>query len=195
MTVEGMAPIQLMAAASEVLLSEGYVRVAVNSEWDTPSSRLFEDPYSVVGVAVFDSCDDLLERWPDLQGSLVDILSQHVGRSDPKAWDGYLVLMTPSLAPSQAEALEDLRYNIHRIRKLVATGDEVRSPSDVRLVLSSLLPLKVGEGELTSTSALDVLPRLLSERGIDAEVTRTLVAAFRNQEPLIERLHERKADS
>jgi hypothetical protein len=192
MIADELSPLQLMAVASEVLVSGRYFRVTEHEQWNTASARLFEDVYSIVGVAVFESCDDLLDKWPELQGSIVDTLSKHVSRADPKAWDGYLVLLTPSVAPSRAEALEQLRYNTNRVRKLVATGDELKSVADVHLVLSSLLPLIIADEDLEMRTALDLLPNLLAEQGIDAGVTQLLIEAFTNQEPLIERLHERK---
>jgi hypothetical protein len=85
-----------MAAASKMLSDGSYRQVTKGAEgWDTPTSRLFEDEYNVVGIAVFETCAELLQSWPDVQGSLVDVISQHIGREESKAWDGYLVLLSP----------------------------------------------------------------------------------------------------
>jgi hypothetical protein len=182
-------PTDLIAAASQTLTEGGYQQVH-RPEWDTPSSRLFEDEYSVVAVVVFDTCSELLSAWPDLQGSLVDAMSLHVGRGESKSWDGYLVLLTPGLAPSGEAEVEAVRYNTTRLRKLVATGADLRTPTDVERVLRPLLPLGQERGTLNQASSLDLLPKLLADQGIPMETTEALVAAFRAQSSLLERLHQ-----
>jgi len=184
-------PTDLIAAASEALSAGGYEQIRERfSDWDTPTSRLFEDEYNVVGIVVFDTCGELLRKWPDLQGSLVNVISRHVGLGESKSWDGYLVLMTPGLAPSEDAEIEAVRYNTTRLRKLVATGDDLRSPTDVERVLRPLLPLRQEGATLAEKSALDLLPKLLVNQGISTETTQLLIDAFREQSPLLERLHQ-----
>lgn len=183
----------LIAAASQALTNGGYQLVARRFEnWDTPTSRLFEDEYNVVGVVIFDTCGELLRAWPDLQGSLVDVISSQVGREEGKSWDGYLVLLTPGVAPSEDTAVETLRYNITRLRKLVATGDDLQSPTDVERVLRPLLPLAQERASVSQGSALDLLPKLLADQGIPKETTQLIVDAFRDHSPLLERLHQHR---
>jgi hypothetical protein len=94
----GFTPTDLIAAASEVLSAGGYQAIRQRfSEWDTPTSRLFEDEYNVVGIVVFETCAELLRTWPDRQGSLVDVISQYVGQGESKSCAG-------SLAASAARA-------------------------------------------------------------------------------------------
>lgn len=188
-----LTPTDIVAAASQVLMSAGYQQVEDPSKrWDSATSRLFEDEYNIVGIVVFDTCGELLQSWPDLQGSLVDLISKHVGKGEAKSWDGYLVLLTSGVAPSEETEIEAVRYNTTRIRKIVATGEELRTVTDVERVLRPLLPLSDERAAMDSASALDVLPRLLAEQGIAQDTTRVLVDAFRNQSPLIERLHEKE---
>ena len=72
----GFTATELIAAASQALADGGHRRIGEKfKDWDTPTSRLFEDEYSVVGIAVFDTCTELLETWPTLQASLVDVIS------------------------------------------------------------------------------------------------------------------------
>jgi hypothetical protein len=183
----------IVAAASQVLTTAGYRTVNdASSRWNSATSRLFEDEYNVVGIVVFDTCGELLKAWPDLQGSLVDLISKHVGQAEAKSWDGYLVLLTSAVAPSEDTEIEAVRYNTTRVRKIVATGEELRTIADVERVLRPLLPLTDEETAMDNASALDVLPRLLSEQGIAEETTRALVDAFRSQSPLIERLYEKE---
>jgi hypothetical protein len=190
----GFTPTDLIAAASQTLTDGGYHQAAGRfQEWDTPSARLFENEYNVVGIAVFDTCGELLGTWPDLQGSLVDVISRHIGHEESKSWDGYLVLLSPGLAPSEGAAIEAVRYNTTRLRKLVATGDDLRSPTDVERILRPLLPLGQEQANLSQGSALDLLPRLLADQGIPNETTQLLVDAFREQSPLLERLHQQRS--
>lgn len=185
----------LIAAASEVLSTGGYQAIRQTfADWDTPTSRLFENEYNIVGIVVFETCAELLRAWPDRQGSLVNLMSQNVGQGESKTWDGYLVLLSPSLAPSEGVEIEAVRYNTTRLRKIVATGEDLQTAGDVEQVLRSLLPLsqeQVGPGR---GSALDLLPRLLAVHGIPEETTRCLTEAFREQLPLMEQLHEHRSE-
>lgn len=121
------------------------------------------------------------------------MISAQVGHEEGKSWDGYLVLLTPGLAPSEDAGIEAVRYNTTRLRKLVATGDDLRSPTDVERVLRPLLPLGQEQASLSQGSALDLLPKLLADQGIPRETTQLLVDAFREQSPLLERLHQERS--
>ena len=189
----GLTSTELIAAASQLLINGGYQHISHRFEkWDTSTSRLFEDEYNVVGIGIFDTCGELLQAWPDLQGSLVDVISSQVGHEEGKSWDGYLVLLTPSVASSESAGLEAVRYNTTRLRKLVATGDELQSTTDVERVLRRLLPLSQESANLSQESALDLLPKLLADQGIPKKTTQLIVDAFRNQSPLLERLHQER---
>jgi hypothetical protein len=191
----GYTTTDLIASASQVLLEGGYRQINGQfPEWGTPTSRLFEDEYSVVGIAIFETCKELLQTWPDAQALLVDVISRHVGSQESKSWDGYLVLLTPGLAPSESAALEAVRYDTTRLRKLVATGDDLKLPTDVERVLRPLLPLRPERASLVQQSALDLLPRLLAVQQIPEEVTRVVVDAFRQQSPLLEQLHQQRGE-
>lgn len=191
----GFTTTDLIAAASQVLLEGGYRQINGGvPEWSTPTSRLFEDEYSVVGLNTFETCKELLQTWPDVQAVLIDVISRHVGSEESKSWDGYLVLLTPGLAPSESEAIEAVRYNTTRLRKLVATGDDLKLPTDVERVLRPLLPLGPERANLGQESPLDLLPRLLAAQHIPEEVTRVVVDAFRQQSPLLEQLHQQRGE-
>ena len=188
----GFTSTDLIAAASQTLIDGGYRQIGRKfQEWDTQTSRLFEDEYGVVGIVVFDTCAELIQTWPDVQGTLVDVISRYVGKGESKSWDGYLVLLSPGIAPSRSAVIEDIRRNTTRLRKLVATADELKSPLDVERVLRPLLPLPRERANIAQESALDLLPRLLAEQKIPEDVTRVLVEAFREQSPLLERLHQK----
>ena len=151
------------------------------------------DKYGVVGLALFATTEELLDSWPDLQEALVSVISTHVGTDEGKAWDGYLVLLTTGIAPSSDIEIEDLRYDTSRLRKLVATGDDLKTTADVERILRTFLPLQNGMGAIGGRTALELLPKLLAEQGVAVDTTELLVKAFISQEPLMEALHSLRA--
>lgn len=180
----------IVATASDILAQGDYRRIVGRSpEWDTPTARLFEDPYNVVGLVVFETCDELVQTWADLQGRLVDLITHSVGQAEAKSWDGYLVLLTPALSPSGESLIDKIRYNTTRLRKIVATGEELRGTGDVERILRPLLPLDSDIGQLDRGTVLDLLPKLLAP-GIPESTTKALVGAFLEQAPLLESLHK-----
>ena len=185
-----MTTTDLIAASTSVLEAGGYQPIREGfPEWNSTSTRLFEDKYSVVGIAVFRTTAELLQSWADLQGALVDVISRYVGQTENKAWDGYLVLLTTAIAPARDASIEDIRSDTTRLRKLVATGEDLRTPGDVERLLRSLLPLRDPQGSIGQGTALDLLPELLAEQGINEATTKVLVKSFIEQEPLMEALH------
>jgi len=185
-----MTPTDLIASSTSVLAAGGYQPIREGfPEWNTTTTRLFEDKYNVVGIAVFTTTADLLQSWADLQGALVDVISRHVGQMENKAWDGYLVLLTTAIAPASDANVEDIRSDTTRLRKLVATGEDLSAPGDVERLLRSLLPLRDPQGSIGQGTALDLLPELLEEQGINKSTTKVLVRSFIEQEPLMEALH------
>lgn len=183
----------LLAAASDVLENAGYRPVPEEriGSWPRPSARVYEDPYSIAALAVYDTWGDLANSWLDAQGALADLISSYFTRGDAKSWEGYLVLLTPSVLPADAQLeAADIRANTRHVRKLIATGDELRSVGDVSRTLLPLLPLEPATLAAPDGSALDLLPELLGRRGIDPAAVQVAINAFRSQEPLMERLHE-----
>ena len=190
----GFTATDMIASASQVLTAGGYQQIVGRfPQWETPTSRLFEDPYNVVGIVVFDTCSELIRAWAELQDSLVTVISKYVGQGEGKSWDGYLVLLTPGFAPLESADIESVRYNTTRLRKLVATGDDLPDLLAVDRVLRSLLPIGKEQTQLKQESSLDLLPELLSKQGIPKEITRIIVDAFRDQSPLLEKLHNQEA--
>jgi hypothetical protein len=188
-----LTPTDLIAASSNVLETGGYQPIRRGfPEWSTTTTRLFEDKYNVVGVAVFTTCAELLRSWADLQGSLVGVISQQVGHAENKAWDGYLVLLTAGMAPSGDSDIDDIRHDTTRLRKLVATGEDLNAPGDVERLLRTLLPLRTEQSSISQGSAFDLLPDLLAEHGIHRDTTTVLVKSFSDQKPLMEALHRNR---
>jgi hypothetical protein len=181
----------LSAAAHDVLERAGYKVAATEGAWQTSWGRVYEDPYSIAAVSVFETWAGLQDQWLTLQSALAGLIAENFAKAEPKAWEGYLVLLTPSIVPtaSKAEAT-DIRRNTQHIRKLVGTGDEITTLRDVDRVLLPLLPLPEAEASDSSVNALSLLPAILSEQGIRRDAVDEVVRAFTSQQPLLERLHE-----
>jgi len=183
----------LIAAASQILAESGYRRIADIDEAGFPGAkpRLYEDPYSVVAVVVYETWAELELRWTDAQGALVELMSAHMTSEDPKSWEGYLVLLTPSLVggfdDSHSQAVSAIRYDTSRVRKLVATGDDLEQLSDIERTLLPLLPLRASQPGGSQDRVLEMLPELLHTRsGIDEKVTERVITAFQEQRSLLE---------
>jgi len=150
-----------------------------------------EDPFGVVLVVAYETWSSLSEGWRGAQAALVKLLTEKLSRGNPKAWEGYLVLLTPS--PSGDERAEDeIRYDTSRVRKIVGTGESIRFIDDLLDVLMPLLPLSASEVEGLDGdgSVVDRLPEMLVARGIARHVAVAVLNAFRTDEPLMECIQE-----
>ncbi len=195
MPEKSLTATDILAAAGEILVSHGYSRSSDTISLETPlrNTRLFEDAYGIVAVVVYETWEDLSTRWPDAQGFLVDLISKHVSSADAKAWEGYLVLLTPAVIgmTSRSEA-DRIRYDTTRVRKLLATGEELKTVGDVERVLLPLLPLdevEVGHQE----STLEMVPELLTKKGISRRAVEVIISAYLSQLPMLDKLHTYRA--
>ena len=187
-----LTPAAILAEAARVLAVAGYhIGRDTESKLKLPPERalLAEDKYGVVTVVVYDTWADLVASWAPAQASIVDAVSKEYTRLDRKAWDGYLVLLTPALTEAAETTAQQIRYDTSRVRKLVATGDDLRSLSDVSRALAPLLPLALDAAETDEKSLLEELPVRLEEAGIARELAEVTVDAFRNHRPIVEELH------
>lgn len=189
---ERLTTTSVMATASEALLNAGYERVPDTklSKWNLGTARLFEDQYGIVMLTVWDTWDALFGEWTSMQATLIELISAHVPRGEAKAWDGYLVLLTPSRVdlPTQREA-EHIRYDTTHVRKIVATGAELVTLADVERAVDSLLPFPEG-AERSEENVLKLLPDLLSETDVPRRALEAIVQAFIEGRPLMAALDE-----
>jgi len=89
---------------------------------------------------------------------------------------------------------DTIRSDTGRLRKLLATGEELQILGDVERVLMPLLPLhEVDSADQGST--LSMLPDVLSAKGLPRDAVEIVVKAFLDQQPLLERLHDRRRNS
>lgn len=181
----------LRAATDEVLTSAGFCQIPDPPDWGNDYGGVYEDPYSIVGLAIFETWAALATQWLDLQVALAQLISENFAGSEPKAWEGYLVLLTPSIVPDSAQQdANDIRRNTQHLRKLLGTGDDIAAIGQVERLLFPLLPLHVVNAEAGSGDALALLPQILGEQGIDPDAVRVAIEAFTAQQPIVERLHE-----
>jgi hypothetical protein len=184
---------QILAIATETLESSGYSRISEELvAWPAAEHRLFEDAYGIVALTLFGSWSDLVNQWTEAQASLAELISAHLTSAEPKAWEGYLVLLTRAIIGPEDRARENaVRYDTSRVRKLVATGDDLTSEADVKRVLLPLIPLRFDA--TPAEPILDLLPALLYKtKNIPETTTKILLDAFRKQEPLVEALHSQR---
>ena len=189
---------ELLAATSETLVSAGYAQGDSESvsRWAGENSRLLEDAYCVVGVRVYPSWQELADNWPEAQSQLIEIMSSHLLKTEAKLWDGYLVLITPGvLTKKDKRIVESIRYDTHRLRKLVISGDDLETVSDVKRALLPLLPLEPEEAPKTVASSLERLPDMISDPELPKSAIVAVVDAFLAQEPIIDRLHDARSKS
>jgi hypothetical protein len=182
----------LLAAAAEVLQAHAYrpAKREYLRDWTESNARVFEDAYGIVAIVVYETWQDLLSQWINSQAALVDLISARVARSEPKAWEGYLVLLTPSVMDAGSEsAAQAIRYDTSRVRKLVASGAEISDLGDIERVLLPVLPIESALAPGTETSVLDVLPEILVQKGVSSDAAQSLIRAFSNQESLMDCLH------
>jgi hypothetical protein len=152
---------------------------------------VFEDPYSIVAIVVYDAWQDLLSTWQDTQGAFVELISRHLSSSEAKAWEGYLVLLTPAAPPPERrQAVAEIRRDTSRVRKLLATGEDIRAVADLEHTLLPLLPLQAAVQGEQQPSVLDLLPPLLELKGVPVADSHVLIRAFRDQQPLLEKLDD-----
>lgn len=180
----------ILSGASGLLTAAGYQSVSNDfiKEWPTDAVRVFEDAFTVVAVCVFETWTALERGWQEAQGALVELMSAHLSVHDAKSWDGYLVLLTPGIRSDELDAIERIRYDTARVRKLVSSAPELATVSDIEHVLLPLLPLGTDIDVTATRAPLDVVGDALREE-FDPSVIDALLAAFAEQRPIVEAIH------
>jgi hypothetical protein len=136
---ESLTTTNLLAAATKLLSNGGYTRAQTltGPQWPAANAGVFEDSFGIVAVIIYETWRDLESTWSEAQAAFVELISKQFTSNDAKAWDGYLVLLTPAAA--EYSDVTKIRYDTTRVRKLVATGDELKTLADVGRVLLPLL--------------------------------------------------------
>lgn len=189
----------LLIAELARLFAESDIRQIDRSRYDSwpPHAMAFEDEYAVIAVWAFDSVDALVSGWGAAQDHVVRLLGTNVVNTDPKSWDGYLVLAAVDGVPEVLAAeLSNIRSDTRRVRKIVVTADDLPSriadPLEVtphiRRALAPILDLDVASG-LGRSDPLASLPTRLSASLIAAEHLTAVVAAYEAGGSLLDQLH------
>lgn len=185
-----MSDSTLLAAATNVLVATGFQEVDVSrsKEIDPTRTRLFEDPYSLVLVAAFQSALELIEEWPRVQSALAALITRTIDRNDAKAWDGYLVLLLgrPPVREDLA-VLSKIAYDTRRVRKIIVTPDMIGADLDLTEALLPVLPLpalpSLGTHDTSMEQVLEAMEDSLGSRaklGLQA----LFEASLQNTSPL-----------
>jgi hypothetical protein len=184
-----LTPSQLLGAASEMLAEGGYSVVSTPTAW-AGTTRVFEDPYGIVALHIYETWAQLTDAWEIAQGELVDLISDHFTRSAPKAWEGYLALFSLGPVPSgEWTKVTELRYDTNRVRKLVATREELQTLDDVRTALLPLLPLDSKAIGPAGGGILDSLPSLIADKRLSQHMVEEAIDAYNSNQSIVERLH------
>jgi hypothetical protein len=181
----------VLVAVSRELLSNNGFRIASDLRFDSlPPNRtlIAEDDYSVIAIVAYETFSELQSEWSGAQADLVNLLAQRLARSSPKAWDGYLVLMCAG-SSTDRNAITEIERDTTRVRKIVATGEMLRTTKDVARVLDPFLPLMPSERGPELPDVLATLPELL-RKDVPVAVTEAVIDAFRKLEPPLERIHD-----
>src|SRR5437773_585457 len=184
MNEDVLSETQLLAAAGELLSNGGYREVSSERlELFRPDkARVYEDLYAVVCLVVFPTWTELSSKWEDIQADFVELLSKYLVRADAKAWDAYLVLLTPAMALEQWHEAEEIRQDTTRVRKLVGTGEDMRSLGDVGTLVSSLLPISSVQGVTDKTQTVwSLVYQTLEKKGVRQDTVQSLVRAYEEQ--------------
>jgi hypothetical protein len=186
----GLSPTVIVAAAREILANNGFVIASQSglTALEPGRSLLAEDDYSVIALVAYDTWFELQAGWADAQAELVTLLAKRLARSAPKAWDGYLVLFCGA-PTSDSDGVSAIERDTTRVRKIVATGEALRTTGDIARVLDPLLPLARPGTGAEIPDVLATLPELLKTE-VPIAATEAVVNAFRAMEPPLERLHE-----
>lgn len=190
----------LIAEISRLLAESDIVRVDSTRHPSWPlDSMAFEDEYSVIAVWTFASVEDLVAGWGAAQDHVVDFLGANVIATDPKSWDGYLILVAMDGVPEALVAeLSNIRSDTRRVRKLVLTADDLPSrvfdplelAPHVRRTLAPILDLDL-DTTPGRTDPLSSLPMRLAGTLGNSTHLDVVIAAYEAGESPLEALHGR----
>lgn len=178
---------EAMAAVASILEKAGFVPIGDHEDARGFTIRLFEDSVSAVALSAYSSWTNLEQHWTGAQGLLVELMSERLTPNEAKSWEGYLVLMTSEDPLQHQLAVDRIRRDTSRVRKLVLTGSELTSLSAVKEAMLPVLPLELDSFAGGGGQIMDRLPELLEAEGISKDISESVVRAFRsNRSPLEE---------
>lgn len=162
-----------------------------------PNTITFEDEYAIITVWAFDSVSALVTEWGAAQDHVVRLLGANIANTDPKSWDGYLVLVAMDGVPEGlVAAIGNIRSDTRRVRKLIITGDDlptrVSDPLEmtpfIRRALAPILDLQI-DSNLGRSDPLKSLPDRLSASLTAASYLSAVISAHEIGVSPLEALH------
>jgi hypothetical protein len=179
----GLSTTAILRYTLDRLTSGGYSTAVPEPDDALPEkSALAEDPFGIALVAVYETWSELVESWADAQGYLVRRISDSLSSTNPKAWDGYLLLVTPTYCESE-RAEDAIRYDTSRVRKFVGTGDTIRSLADLDAVLLPLLPLNDSDfGNNSDKPLRERLYAMLCAQNVQPPIAESVLASFEQRD-------------
>ena len=175
---------QVLGEATRLLCDGGFVEVDsvnISPEFEL---RVFEDDRSIVGLVLYQTWEELDANWSAAQAVMVELMSEKVRPNDPKSWDGYLVLLTVD-EPARVEYVTRIKNDTRRLRKLVATGHELKTMASVQDTLLPVLPFNVTSSVASATALTDRIPEMLEDHGIERSLASAALRSFQeNRSPM-----------
>lgn len=170
------------------LLQRSRMRRVPFNEPRSHLARVFESSEVLIGLAVFETSNEIVDGWTYAEDSLVRFASQRLDAQDAKAWDLYLVLVTGDRSIGNEEQIERARIDTRRSRKLIVmAGDRPVSAvlgTFVRRQVAGLLPIP----EIERSRIDDPMEEVANTFGPSSPVP-ALVRAYTNGEALMSQLH------
>ena len=175
---------QVLGEATRLLREGGYSQAGSVIAAPEFELRIFEDARSIVGLVHYRTWEELEANWPAAQAAMVERISEQVRRNDPKSWDGYLVLFTLDES-ARAESVAQVKNDTSRLRKLVATGRELKTVAAVEKALLPVLPFDAADSLASARALTDRIPEMLEDRGIERSLATAAIKSFgENRSPM-----------
>lgn len=177
----------ILDAVASLLERSGMRRVHFNEPM-THLTRIFESSEVLVGLAVFETSNEIVTGWVDAEESLARLASERLDAQDPKAWDLYLVLITGDRSIGNEPPLERARIDTKRARKLIVTAGDRPARSVLgaflRRQIAGLLPIP----EIQHSRIDDPVEEVARAFGPSSPVP-DLAKAYASGEALMPQLH------
>lgn len=130
---------EILEASASILREHGYA-VLVDHE-GRPPYLLFESDEYIGLLLTYDTPDSLLSHWDNQSRALLDAQKLGLRRSQEKAWNSYLVLLSAARASRLQQALLDtVEENLVRTRKIARSG--MASREEIQRAILPLIPLQ-----------------------------------------------------
>lgn len=175
---------QVLGEATRLLCDGGFSQASSANILPEFELRVFEDDRSIVGLVLYQTWEELESNWPAAQAVMVELMSEKVRPNDPKSWDGYLVLLTVDES-ARAGSVTKIKNDTSRLRKLVATGREMKTMASVKDALRPVLPFDMASSVASSTALTDRIPEMLEDHGIERSLATAAIMSFQeNRSPM-----------